>query len=311
MSDLHTAPIKQTDSAFTPPKADKSAGVFSSLWAFTLKLFGRGESQGHGINESELRKVVVEYIDETALEDEATDAASTQERTLLSNILDLRDIKVTDVMIPRADIIAINEDIDQETLLNLLSYNQVSRYPVFRDTLDDVLGTVHIKDILASLARGQHINVPDLIKDVPVVSPAMPVLNLILEMRRTKRHMAMVIDEFGGIDGLVTVGDVIESIVGELDDEHDSMQAPLQIIEKSDGSIYAAARLSIADFEARFEGVISDEERDECGSLGGLIYTIAGRVPARGEVITHSSGMVFEIIEADPRRIHKVKISHV
>jgi magnesium and cobalt transporter len=284
-----------------------SSDLSGRSWWFALRkfLFRVVEPS----SDSELRKVIEDYIDDPGQEPVDGDAASTQERTLLSNILDLRDITVVDVMIPRADIIAVDEEIDQEALLNLLMHHQVSRYPVYRGTLDEVLGTLHIKDILAALARGQHVNVPELIRDVPIVSPSMSVLNLILEMRNTKRHMAMVVDEFGGIDGLVTVGDVIESIVGELDDEHDTVENQPQIIERPDGGIFATARLEIEDFENHFGEILTAQEREENDTLGGLIYSIVGRVPARGEVITHQSGAVFEIIEADPRRIHKVKVT--
>lgn len=287
---------------------EETAGSSGSLWRNLIKLFKVAPTQP--ASDSELRKVIEEYIEEPKQEDSEDAAASSQERTLLSNILALRDITVVDVMVPRADIIAIDEEIEQDELLNLLMHHQVSRYPVYRGTLDEILGTVHIKDILASLARGQHVNIPELIKDIPIVSPAMSVLNLILEMRKTKRHMAMVVDEFGGIDGLVTVGDVIESIVGEIDDEHDNDEHP-HIIDRPDGSVFAAARVEIEDFEERFGEVLSEEEREENDTIGGLIYSIAGRVPARGEIITHESGMAFEVIEADPRRVHKVKILEI
>lgn len=269
-----------------------------------IKMFFRGKP------DSTLRETIEEYIDEYIEEPESLDGdtVSAQERALLSNILELRDITVTDVMIPRTDIAAISEDISQSDLLNILAEKQYSRLPVFRDNLDNVLGTIHIKDILKSIASGQSINVETLITEIPIVSPAMPVLNLILEMQKSRRHMAMVVDEFGGIDGLVTIGDIIEAIIGEIDDEHDS-DTPPQITKNADGSIIADARLSLTDFERHFDIEFDDTEHEESDTIGGLVCLIAGRVPARGEVIHHApSGIVFEVRSADPRRVRLMRI---
>ncbi|MCB9984018.1 MAG: HlyC/CorC family transporter [Rhodospirillales bacterium] len=255
-----------------------------------------------------LREVIEEYIVEP--EGFNTDSVSTHERLLLSNILKLRDVTVVDVMIPRADIVAIDIDIEQDALYELLSELQFSRLPVYQDTLDDVLGTVHVKDIVTHLAKGQDIRLKELITEIPIVSPSMPILDLVLKMRHSRRHMALVVDEFGGIDGLVTIGDVIESIIGEIEDEHDTQDEP-QILEAPDGSVIADARVELGEFESQCGSILSEEDREDSDTLGGLVFDLAGRVPARGEVITHSSGMTFEILDADPRRINRVKITHI
>jgi CBS domain containing-hemolysin-like protein len=149
-----------------------------------------------------------------------------------------------------------------------------------------------------------------MIRPVPIVSPSLPVLDLLLKMQRDKKHMVLVVDEHGGIDGLVTVGDLIEEIVGEFDDEFDDDTAP-QIIEKSDGSIMADARADIDDFEDQVGKILSEEEREEVDTLGGLVFFAAGRIPARGEVIKHDSGMVFEILDADQRRVSRLRIRNI
>ncbi len=253
-----------------------------------------------------LREAIEEYIVEPGSFN--TDSVSTHERILFSNILKLRDISVVDVMIPRADIVALDVDTPKDDLLTLLSEQQFSRFPVYTETLDDVLGTVHIKDIVAALAKGQTIQLKDLIIEIPIVSPSMSILDLVLKMRHSRRHMALVVDEYGGIDGLVTIGDVIESIIGEIDDEHDNQVDP-QMIESPDGAVIADARVNLDEFEERYGAILDSEEREESDTLGGLVFDLAGRIPVRGEVITHSSGMVFEIMEADPRRISSVKIT--
>ncbi len=258
--------------------------------------------------DSTLRETIEELIEEP--ENFEHDPASAHERILLSNILKLRDISVVDVMVPRAEIIALNIDTPQEELFALLAEGQFSRIPVYRETLDDVLGTIHIKDILSALAKNEAISIHNLMSDVPIVSPAMPIPDLGWKRKKTRRHMAMVVDEYGGIDGLVTLGDVIESIVGEIDDEHDTEEPPA-ITQESDGSLIADARLDIEEFEECYGKILSEEEREESDTLGGLVFSIAGRIPARGEILTHDSGMIFEVLEAGPRRINRLRIRNI
>ncbi len=255
---------------------------------------------------STLRDTIDDYINDAP----GNDPVTGQERILLSNILKLRDMSVVNVMIPRANIVAIEADATQDELLELLAEKQYSRIPVYRGTLDDVLGTIHIKDVVSTLAKKETIDLKSLVREIPIVSPAMPALNLLLTMRESKRHMALVVDEFGGIDGLVTVNDVLETIVGEIEDEHVAGDDP-KITAKPDGTYIADARLSVGDFERKFGEVLSEEERTTADTLNGVVFAIAGRIPGRGEVITHSSGMVFEILDADPRRINLLKIRDV
>lgn len=274
------------------------------LKTWIKSLLSRKESQ-----DDDLREALEEYIEElSGVEDEQN--PSTEERTLISNILNLRDMTVSDVMIPRADIVAIDIDTSSLDLLTLLSEKQFSRIPVYRETMDDVLGTVHVKDVLANLAQNKPIVIQELIREAPIVSPALPVINLILLMRENKKHLAFVVDEYGGIDGLVTIGDLIEAIIGKIHDEHEASDIH-QMTEDHDG-VVADARLPIEEFEKKFGEVLDEDERDEIDTLGGFLFSIAARVPSRGEVITHdASSLSFEILEADPRRVSLVRIRRI
>ena len=253
---------------------------------------------------------VQHYID-IADDDDDDDIITDHERTLLANILKLRDETVINVMVPRADIIAVDVETPLPQLLTLLTEHQFSRLPVYEENLDHVIGSLHIKDILATMTNGNAMSIRDHLTDIPVISPSMPTLDLILEMRKSRRHMALVVDEHGGIDGLVTLGDIIEEIVGEIEDEHDNEADEPQMTTDEDGSIIADARIYVEDFESAHGPLLDQDERDDVETLGGLVFSIAGRIPKRGEVLTHKSGMVFEVLEADPRRVHKVRIRDI
>ncbi len=279
-------------------KTGRKDGVFSKLKAII-----------NPKNDTTLRETIEEYIDDK-VDDSLEESISQHEKDLISNILELRDLTAADVMVPRADIVAINEEIEEKELLKLFSERQYSRLPVYKDTLDHVIGTLHVKDIMATLAQNQTINIQKLVRDVPIISPSMHILDLLMEMRTTKKHMVLVVDEFGGIDGLVTIGDVIEDIVGEIDDEYISDEHP-EIITQTDGTIIADARVDLEEFEEQFGEILNEEERDENDTLGGLVFSMAGRVPARGEVLTHETGAKFEVLEADPRRVHRLCIRNI
>lgn len=260
-------------------------------------------------SDTTLRETIEEYI-EDQVETPSDDQAARHEKELLSNILQLRDLTVQEIMVPRADIQALEVSASKEEILKFFSSVQVSRVPVYNESLDDVWGTVHIKDVLSALAQGHHLRLEDLVSDIPVISPSMPVLDLLLDMRQSRRHMALVVDEYGGIDGLITMGDVLEAIVGEIDDEHDRDDDP-KMVATANGSILADARVELEDFCERYGDILSEEEIEENDTLGGLLFYLAGRVPARGEVFSHPSGAVFEVIDADPRRIHRVRIRNL
>jgi CBS domain containing-hemolysin-like protein len=259
-----------------------------------------------------LQQAIEDLIDDhdEQYEGDKDHQTSAHERLLISNILKLREERVYDVMIPRVDIIAIDIETPQNELLKLLSEQQFSRIPVYRDQLDDIIGTIHIKDVLQCLARGDKVIIKDLIREIPIVSPAMGISDLILFMKEKRKHMVLVVDEYGGIDGLVTLNDIIETIVGEVDDEYDTASHNL-LIERQDGTILAEGRVDLDDFEDRFGEIFSEDEHEDADTLAGLVFMTAGRVPARGEIIQHDSGLEFEILDATPRHINRIKIRNL
>ncbi|HLF58851.1 MAG TPA: hemolysin family protein [Alphaproteobacteria bacterium] len=261
------------------------------------------------VAEDSLRAAIEDLMEESA--DEAATIRS-DEKALIANVLNLRDVTVDDVMVPRADIVAVEIGISLDELVQFIGAQPHSRIPVYRDTLDDVAGMVHIKDVLgwAAAANKKAFTLANLLRKVLFVAPSMPMLDLLLEMRMTRVHVALVVDEYGGVDGLVTIEDLVEEIVGEIEDEHDKLEVPI-MIERPDGSVEASARTPVEDFESRFGEILAPEERDDIDTLGGLVFSIAGRVPLRGELVRHASGLEFEVLEGDPRRIRRLRIRNL
>ena len=231
-----------------------------------------------------------------------------QERVLIGNVLKVQDRTAADIMVPRVDVIAFDIEQPFSELVKLMIENEHSRVPVYRETLDDVVGFVHVKDVLAPVANRRPAKLASMLRKVLVVAPSLPVFDLLVQMRQSRTHIAMVVDEFGGIDGLVTIEDVIEEIVGDIEDEHDVDETPTQI-ERPDGSIIADARLPIEAFEEQHGTPLRHNgDHEEVDTLGGLVFTLAGRVPRRGEVIPHPVGLEFEVLDADPRRIKRLRV---
>ena len=281
--------------------------VFGPLRNWCLK-YVRPQS-----TEDPVREAIEDLIEDS--ENDATPLEA-EERNLLSNILRLKDRAVSDVMVPRADISALDVNASFADLIKLINSEAHSRVPIFQKTLDDAIGMVHIKDVMAAhslfIAKerkntDEDLHLRNIMRDILFVSPSMQVLELLLEMRAKRIHMALVVDEFGGVDGLVTIEDLVEEIVGEIEDEHDHDVDP-QLLLKSGGLIEADARVLIKSFEEIVGRVVTDDERAEFDTLGGLVFSLAGRVPIRGELVQHSCGMEIEIVDADPRRIKSIRI---
>jgi CBS domain containing-hemolysin-like protein len=281
-----------------------------------------------------------------ALADTSTDVdVSPQERAMLRNVLGLHEVQVEDVMVPRADIIAVSLDTSMAEVLETFRLAGHSRLPVHGETLDDPRGMVHIRDFLAFLTNVSNSPlespraepVPDhdelsasearvdlakfvnlgrldmslakagIMRPVLFVPPSMPALDLLVKMQATRTHMALVIDEYGGTDGLASIEDIVEVIVGDIEDEHDLDESP-RIDSVSDGTFVVDARAGLEDVSAATGcdlTAISDAE--EVDTLGGLITTLAGHVPVRGEIIAED-GIEFEVLDADPRRVKRIKI---
>ena len=271
-----------------------------ALRGFLRALIGRN-------GDSNLRDSFEELLEE---HDDRETPIDSDERALIHNILNVSEMTAYDVMIPRADIVSIDQETRLKELVRATSKQPHSRYPVYRGTMDEIVGMVHIKDILSATAEASEtFSISDLIRDVLFVAPSMRVLDLLLQMRLSRKHMALVVDEYGGIDGLVTIEDLVEEIVGEIEDEHDIHVGP-KIERKPDGTWIADSRLDIEDMENRFGPILSHEEREEdIDTLGGLVIAIANRVPVRGELIHHEhSGVEFEVLDADPRRIKRMRL---
>lgn len=232
------------------------------------------------------------------------------EKHLIGNIEDLVDLTAQDVMVPRVDIVAIELMAGADQFLELIKATPHSRIPVYQNTLDEIVGFVHIKDVLRTMAKSEPIILRNLMRPPMIVSPAMPALDMLVEMRKAKRHLALVIDEYGGIDGLVTMGDLIEAIIGEISDEHSHAKEP-RLVQRTDGTILVDARYTIESFEAHFGECFAENERAEADTLGGLVMFMAGRLPGRGETFTHESGIVIEVVEADPRRVKRLRLRNV
>jgi CBS domain containing-hemolysin-like protein len=232
------------------------------------------------------------------------------ERTLLANILKLRHRTVVDAMVPRADIVGVPLDIPLNDLIKRFATEAHSRMPVFREELDDVVGMIHIKDILACVAGIQPFDLAAITREVMIVAPSMPVLDLLLKMRQQRQHLALVVDEFGGIDGLVSIEDLVEEIVGDIEDEHDDAKQDT-LVARPDGTLLVDARIPIEEFEEQLGRYFDPEELEDVDTLGGLVFSMAGRVPAPGEVLKHRSGLEFEIIDADHRRIKTLHVRNL
>ena len=265
-----------------------------------------GRQPEHSLRES-IAELVQEAADEPVTAGEQPEL-DRQERALIANVLRLRETTADDVMVPRADIVAMRVDVTLEQALEQIRAEGHSRLPVYREQLDDIVGMVHIKDVFAYVGRPEAFSLEAILRRPVMVAPQMPVLDLLLQMRQLRMHLALVIDEYGGVDGLVTIEDLVETIVGDIADEHDEVQAAM-VVERADGTLDVNARLPVEEFESRMGPVLSEDERDaDIETVGGLVFTLAGRVPAKGEVISHPSGIEFRVLDSDPRRIRRLRV---
>ena len=261
-------------------------------------------------NGESLRETLDEMIEEPAAAD-GDQPLSGQERVLIGNILKVHDHTAADVMVPRVDIVALDIETPFAEVVECMVEQGHSRVPVYRETLDDVIGFIHVKDVLGPVAERRETKLPPMLRKVLFVAPSVPILDLLVQMRQARTHIAMVVDEFGGIDGLVTIEDLIEEIVGEIEDEHDEAEGP-SMVERTDGSLIADARTPIEVLEEHQGTRLRPTgDQEEVDTLGGLVSSLAGRVPKRGEVFAHPSGIEFEVLDADPRRIKRLRVRSV
>ncbi len=261
-------------------------------------------------SEQTLREEIEDAIDE-AEEDGGAPAApgdlSPTERQMLRNLLHFGEQTARDICVTRGDIIAVPSDISFEGLVSAFADAGHSRLPVYGDSLDQVVGMVHIKDVfVASVDSSRDRSLDALLREPLFIPKSMSVIELLARMRTERVHLAIVVDEFGGTEGLVTIEDVVEEIVGEIEDEHDDAEAAMLTL-LDDGVWEADARIELEELAKAVDSKLSSVE-DEVDTLGGLMFLLAGRIPSRGECITHPSGWKLETVDSDPRRIIRVRL---
>lgn len=275
-----------------------------SVWREIWRLLRRPRSNGEASLRDALEELAVRH-------EEDSEPINPTEHLILENTLRLRGQSVEDVMAPRADIIALDVQTPLTDVVRRIGETHHSRLPVYEGDLDHTIGLVHVKDILPAVAGdGEDPSLRSLLRPAMIVAPSMRVLDLLLRMRLERTHMALVVDEFGGIDGLVTIEDLVEQIVGEIEDEHE-VTAEMTLELGADGTLIADARVPLEDFEAEVGDILADEERDNVDTLGGLVFTLLGRVPSRGEIVIHPSGVEFEILDGDLRRLKRLRIRNL
>ncbi|MBT8459663.1 MAG: HlyC/CorC family transporter [Boseongicola sp.] len=226
-------------------------------------------------------------------------------------LANLTRLRVEDVMIPKVEIISVPTDIKKDNLVEVFADSGLTRLPVFKGTLDTPVGMVHLKDFALKHGfngKGERFALSKMLRPLLYAPPSMPIGVLLQKMQTDRMHMALVIDEYGGVDGLVTIEDLIEQVIGEIEDEHDIAEGHFWSVE-APGCYLAQSRTPIEDFEAEIgEKLVEPEMEEEIDTLGGLVFMLAGRVPARGEVVKHPGGIDFEVVDADPRRIKRLRV---
>jgi CBS domain containing-hemolysin-like protein len=309
---MSNAPLSDDE---LPAASDPSPEEEPSWLERLLARFGLGE-------EPDLREVIEDALTRAK---SAGDTFSGQERAMLLKTLRFGKLTVEDVMVPRADIIAVEESMTVAELMAVFREAEHSRLPVYRETLDDPRGMIHIRDLmswittaaeksgapsldLSAVDLARTVGSIDITREILYVPPSMPVLDLLLRMQLSRRHLALVVDEYGGTDGLVSIEDLVEEVVGEIEDEHDVAEEAM-IRQDPKLGLIADARTPIEDL-ARYLGVelVTPEQEEDIDTIGGVVFSLAGRIPARGELVRHPSGIEFEVLEADPRRIKKLRI---
>ena len=257
-----------------------------------------------------------EAIEEVLEEHEEEDGElAGEERIILENVLAFGDITVGDIVIPRADIFAVEDTSSLDDLKTSFITHRHTRVPVYKENLDYIEGFLHIKDVFSVVAGDKPFDLDALLRPMLFVPPSMPVADLLVKMRKLSSHMAIVVDEYGGTDGLVTLEDVFEELVGDIQDEHDGEEENRsEIVRVSAHVVDVDARIEIEELQSELGlQLISEEEDEEADyeTLGGFVFAELGRIPTASEIVKHPSGVHFEIIEADPRRILRIRIHHL
>ncbi len=290
----------ESDSRTSSPYEATSLLTRASRW-FHEKVSGR--------NEGSLKEMI-----EEALEDESGGMSdiSAEEKSILKNMIHFGELTVNDIMVPRSDIMALEQGVSMDELKKHVIEIGHTRIPVYSESLDHVQGFIHVKDLFPYMSSGQVFSIDQVLREILFIPPSMRIVDLLMKMRVSGCHVAIVVDEYGGTDGLVTMEDLFEELVGEIQDEHDGHESNPHFRWLGDQILEADARTAIEKIEeALGEKLMSDGEEHDVDTLGGLIFSMVGRVPVRGEVVMLKPSLKAEIIIADPRRIRQVRLTRV
>ena len=292
-------PLSRDEGASTGEEGRPEPSIVRSVSSWLVRAFARN-------GDATWQESLEELIEE---EEDISEQITPEERDLLMNLLRFGRLNAEDAMVPRPDIVAVEESATLEDIVGMIRQDGHSRMPVYRDTLDEIVGMVHIRDVMPYWGGTNEFQLPQIIRPLLFVPQSMPVVDLLAKMRVSRLHMAVIVDEYGGTDGLVTIEDLVEEIVGEIEDEHDVVSTPTLSISP-DGAVEADARTEIEALESHFGVQLRDNEFDEdLDTVGGLVSRLAGRVPLRLDRLSHPSGLTFEIVDADPRRVKRVRVS--
>ena len=272
-----------------------------------------GKMNGHGPRRSFWQRLFGRGGEGSSLRGSAAESAPRAPDRPVHGMINLRRMRVEDVAIPKAEIIAVPNTITKEDLVTVFRESGMTRLPVYEGTLDTPVGMAHLKDFALQQGfngTGGRFNLKRMLRPLLFVPPSMPIGVLLTKMQTERRHMALVIDEYGGVDGLVTIEDLIEQVVGEIADEHDQDEGAYWSEEKP-GSYVVQAKAPLEEFEAEIGLSLTDSEdidEEEIDTLGGLVFMLLGRVPARGELVEHPSGVEIQVLDSDPRRIKRLRV---
>jgi len=261
-------------------------------------------------NKENIKDVLEDIIEDNGNSVESIDDGT---KKIFKNIIQLNDKCIEDVMIPRADIDAVSSSIKINQLITFINKTKHSRIPVYDENLDKVIGMVHIRDLFEKINKNVKVKrdikiSKSIVRKILFSSPSMRILDLLLKMRSEQIHMSIVVDEFGGTNGLVTIEDLVEEIVGEIKDEHDFEE--IDIIKKISKKTYeVSARVTVDEFEKKLGVFFESVDKEDIDTVGGLVFNLIGKIPSRGQVIGHKSGLEFTILDADTRKIKRLLVN--
>ena len=254
------------------------------------------------IQEDKFKKQIIDLISSNS---DSSGIAKNEEKKIFNNLLKVHKKTVDDVMIPRGEIIYLDQKIDKVNLIKIINKEAHSRMPVVNEDLENCLGMVHIKDIFKKI-NNKSLNIKSLLREVIYIPSATPVFNLLQKMKKQNIHLAIVMDEFNSVAGLVTIEDLVEEIVGEIEDEHDSEEAPLY--RQNNKNLIMDAAMLVDDFEREFDVLIPEELKEDVGTIGGIIFNLAGRIPKKKETFTINKKLSFTIHKVSSRKILEVVV---